>query len=131
MAANIVNALLVRHGQILLARRSPHRRAYAGLWSFPGGHVEQDEAFDAALVRELREEIGVVPISFRWLTSIADPRDPTVIYHMAIVEAWNGEPAVQGDEHTELCWYGFPLAAALPDLALPKYRRLLMELDDA
>lgn len=40
---NIVNALLLREGKVLLARRSRHRKAYPDLWSFPGGHVEGDE----------------------------------------------------------------------------------------
>lgn len=46
--SNIVNALLVREGTVLLARRSPRRAAYPGLWSFPGGHVEANETLDEA-----------------------------------------------------------------------------------
>jgi 8-oxo-dGTP diphosphatase len=46
----IVNALFVRDGMVLLARRSPHRSTYPGLWSFPGGHVEQGETLAEALV---------------------------------------------------------------------------------
>jgi NUDIX domain len=58
---NIVNGLLVRQGTVLLAKRSLHRKAYPGLWSFPGGHVEENEPLLEALARELREEIGIVP----------------------------------------------------------------------
>lgn len=49
---NIVNALFVRDGAVLLARRSPHRSTYAGLWSFPGGHVEPGEMLIEALALE-------------------------------------------------------------------------------
>jgi len=45
-------------GRILLARRT-EGRDLAGLWEFPGGKVEPGEAPEAALVRELREELGI------------------------------------------------------------------------
>jgi 8-oxo-dGTP pyrophosphatase MutT (NUDIX family) len=61
---NIVNALLFRDGMVLLVRRSPHRAAYPGLWSFPGGHQQQHETLTEALIREVQEEVGVVPTSF-------------------------------------------------------------------
>src|ERR1700726_4811085 len=73
---SIVNALFIRDGMVLLARRSPHRTTYPALWSFPGGHVEQDESLTDALIRELREEVGVVPTSFSFLTTITDPHAP-------------------------------------------------------
>jgi 8-oxo-dGTP diphosphatase len=126
---NIVNALFVRDGTVLLARRSPHRSAYPGLWSFPGGHVEPHETLVEALVREVREEVGVVPTIFSFLVSIPDPNasdaDPAT-YRMYSVRAWQGrEPALLGDEHTELRWFSLPIALALPDLALEEYRPLL------
>jgi 8-oxo-dGTP pyrophosphatase MutT (NUDIX family) len=46
-----VNALFVRGGKVLLARRRPYRAAYAGLWSFPGGHQEAGETLAEALLR--------------------------------------------------------------------------------
>jgi ADP-ribose pyrophosphatase YjhB (NUDIX family) len=49
MGRVIVNAILIRDGAVLLAKRSAHRKAYPGLWSFPGGHVESGETLDAAL----------------------------------------------------------------------------------
>lgn len=45
-------------GRVLLARR-PEGKAMAGLWEFPGGKVHDGETPEAALVRELREELGV------------------------------------------------------------------------
>jgi ADP-ribose pyrophosphatase YjhB (NUDIX family) len=125
---NIVNALFVREGMVLLARRSQHRTTYPGLWSFPGGHVERDETLTEGLVREAREEVGVIPTSFSFLTAIADPNaaatDPAT-YHMYAVTAWDwGEPALLDDEHTELRWFTPARAITQPDLALDEYRPL-------
>ena len=120
----IVNALLLRGGSVLLARRSPQRKAYPDLWSFPGGHVEAGETLEEALTRETGEEIGIVPLTYSALGTIPDPNAPA-IYHMFGVTTWNGEPAILDDEHTELTWFNPAEAMSLPDLALEAYRPLL------
>ena len=51
-------ALVDADGRVLLAQRPPGK-AMAGLWEFPGGKVHQDETPEAALIRELREELGI------------------------------------------------------------------------
>lgn len=51
-------ALVDADGRVLLQQR-PEGKAMAGLWEFPGGKVEQGELPEAALVRELREELGI------------------------------------------------------------------------
>lgn len=51
-------ALIDRDGRVLLAQR-PEGRSMAGLWEFPGGKVEPGETPEAALIRELREELGI------------------------------------------------------------------------
>ena len=51
-------ALIDRDGRVLLAQR-PEGRPMAGLWEFPGGKVEPGETPEAALIRELREELGL------------------------------------------------------------------------
>ncbi|KPI25758.1 (deoxy)nucleoside triphosphate pyrophosphohydrolase [Streptomyces sp. NPDC048253] len=54
----VVGAALLDAGRLLAARRSAPPEL-AGRWELPGGKVEQGEAPEAALVRELREELGV------------------------------------------------------------------------
>jgi 8-oxo-dGTP diphosphatase len=51
-------ALIDGDGRVLLARR-PEGREMAGLWEFPGGKVEPGETPEAALIRELHEELGI------------------------------------------------------------------------
>ncbi len=51
-------AVILRSGAALLARRAPGRK-HAGKWEFPGGRVEAGETHQAALARELKEELGI------------------------------------------------------------------------
>lgn len=51
-------ALIDRDGRVLLAQR-PEGKSMAGLWEFPGGKVEPGETPEAALIRELNEELGI------------------------------------------------------------------------
>ncbi|HOZ25570.1 MAG TPA: NUDIX domain-containing protein, partial [Thermomonas sp.] len=54
----VAGVLRNTHGHVLLARRT-EGRDLAGLWEFPGGKVEAGESPEVALVRELREELGI------------------------------------------------------------------------
>lgn len=51
-------ALIDADGRVLLAQR-PEGKALAGLWEFPGGKVEAGERPEEALIRELKEEVGI------------------------------------------------------------------------
>jgi ADP-ribose pyrophosphatase len=55
---HVVAAVIVRDGCVLACRRNPDRSA-GGLWEFPGGKVEPGESPSDALMREIREELGV------------------------------------------------------------------------
>ena len=58
-------ALIDADGRVLLAKR-PAGRPLAGLWEFPGGKVEAGETPEAALVRELDEELGITVARSVW-----------------------------------------------------------------
>ena len=54
----VAAALVDLDGKVLIARR-PKGKTMAGLWEFPGGKVENDETPEAALIRELKEELSI------------------------------------------------------------------------
>ena len=54
----VAAALVDADGRVLVQQRAAGR-TMAGLWEFPGGKIEQDETAEAALVRELAEELGI------------------------------------------------------------------------
>jgi 8-oxo-dGTP diphosphatase len=128
----IVNAVLLQDNRVLLARRSLRRRAYPGLWSFPGGHVEPGETLEQALLREAGEEIGIVPVVYAVCSRIIEPdatHPSAPTYHLYAVTQWEGgEPRIMDDEHSELRWFDLAVAATLPELALEQYRPLFAEL---
>jgi 8-oxo-dGTP diphosphatase len=54
----VVAAIIRKNGSILITKR-PDRVHLAGLWEFPGGKVEPGETLQLALIREIREELGI------------------------------------------------------------------------
>ena len=126
----IANGILVDRGRILLGFRSPHRSAYPSVWDLTGGHVEVGESIEAALVRELREELDVTPTVFEPLATLVVPipqqRNDRRL-HIFKVTSWSGPgPRLCGDEHTEIRWHTLDESSAL-DLALPSRYRELFE----
>lgn len=121
---DIVNGLLLRNNHVLMGLRSPARRNFPGVWSFPGGHVEAGEELEAALLRELKEEVDIKAEAFakftEFRTQVNDQQDTTV-FHLFTVTQWQGDTKNLGDEHTELRWVDFQEAVSLPDLAFPEY----------
>lgn len=89
-------------GRVLLMQRLPGKHL-AGLWEFPGGKLEPGETVAQALVRELREELGIDVIASAPLISIpwCYP-GKTVRLHALRVNAWRGEP--QAREGHPLRW---------------------------
>jgi 8-oxo-dGTP diphosphatase len=79
-------------GEFLLAQR-PAGKPYPGYWEFPGGKIEPGEDARAALVRELREELGIEARELSpWITRVYAYTHATVRLHFFRVSAWEGEP---------------------------------------
>ncbi|UVO52392.1 (deoxy)nucleoside triphosphate pyrophosphohydrolase [Sphingomonas sp. SUN019] len=96
-------------------QQRPVGKALAGLWEFPGGKVEPGETPEAALVRELAEELDIAvdpaalrPIAFA--THPADGRNLLLLLYM--IRAWRGEP--RAIEATALRWAAPAVLRTLP-----------------
>jgi len=121
-----VGALLVRDGTVLLGRRSPDRDWLAGAWDVFGGHVEPGEDEEAALRRELDEELGIVPTRLRRIETISGGAPEPWRLHLYAVTAWQGEPRNrQPQEHAELGWFALAEAQERLAAAHPEFARLL------
>jgi len=78
-------------GSFLLAQRPPDK-IWAGYWEFPGGKIEAGETPYHALVRELREELGIeVETAYPWITRVFTYPHATVRLNFFRVTAWRGE----------------------------------------
>ncbi len=115
--------LVDAEGRVLVTDR-PAGKDMAGLWEFPGGKVEPGESPEAALVRELAEELGIetaasclAPCGF---ASHAYDEAHVVLLAFAI-RKWRGAPAPR--EGQKLAWVEVP---ALFRLAMPPADRPLL-----
>lgn len=97
-------ALLDADGRILIAKR-PEGKKLAGLWEFPGGKVDAGETPERALIRELKEELGIdtrssclAPIGF----ASHSYEDFHLLMPLYVCRVWQGTPI--GHEGQELAW---------------------------
>ena len=109
-------ALVDPDGRVLIAQR-PEGKSMAGLWEFPGGKVEGGETPEAALIRELREELGIdtwasclAPLTFASHTY----DDFHLLMPLFACRKWEGTPVAQ--EGQTLKWV---FARNLRDYPMP------------
>ena len=111
-------ALIFRQGRILITQR--HADAHlGGLWEFPGGKREPGESFEACLVREIHEELGVeIAVGHLFEEITHAYAEKTVHLKFFLCELSAGEPrplgcaAVRWIGKPELADYDFPAADA-------------------
>lgn len=109
-------ALIDADGRVLIAQR-PEGKTLAGLWEFPGGKVEAGERPEQALVRELKEELGIdvaesclAPLTFA--SHAYD--DFHLLMPLYVCRRWKGD--VRSNEGQALKWVR---AKALRDYPMP------------
>lgn len=102
-----VGVLLRADGRFLLTSR-PDGKVYAGYWEFPGGKLEVGESVEAALQRELHEELGITIASANlWKTEVVDYPHALVRLHFCKVENWVGN--LQMREAQSFSWESLPV----------------------
>ncbi|MCG6955714.1 MAG: (deoxy)nucleoside triphosphate pyrophosphohydrolase [Gemmatimonadetes bacterium] len=106
----VVAAVITWDGRYLVGRRPEHKR-HGGLWEFPGGKVHDGEDHEAAVRRELAEELGLETLRVgALLRSESDPGSPFVIHFLEAEVEGTPHPT----EHSEVGWFTPDEMAALP-----------------
>jgi len=116
-------ALIDLDGRVLVSKR-PKGKHLEELWEFPGGKIEKGEIPEGALIRELKEELGIsieesclAPLTF----ASHDYKDFHLVLLLYVCRVWNGTPrSVEGQA---LKWIN-PLK--LKDLPMPPADRPLV-----
>jgi len=100
----VAAALVDADGRVLIARRPPGKDM-AGLWEFPGGKVEKGEGPEAALIRELAEELGIV-VEKPCLAPLTFASHAYEKFHLLlplyVCRRWQGQPTPRF--HEALAW---------------------------
>ena len=108
----VAAALVDGDGRVLLAQR-PEGKALAGTWEFPGGKLEPGESPEAALARELDEELGIVAGRLEPFTFVSHAYSE---FHLVMLlywcRQWQGKP--HGRDGQALRWERPAAMAALP-----------------
>ena len=103
-----VGVLIRPDGDFLLTSR-PQGKVYAGYWEFPGGKLEPGESVEAALRRELQEELGIeIGAVERWHEELVDYPHALVKLHFCKVYHWAGE--LQMRESQTYAWQNLPVS---------------------
>ena len=107
-------ALIDADGRVLMAKR-PDGKTLAGLWEFPGGKVEEGERPEAALIRELKEELGI-DVTESCLAPLTFASHAYADFHLLmplyVCRRWKGIP--RGLEGQELKWVQAKFLRTLP-----------------
>jgi 8-oxo-dGTP diphosphatase len=105
-----VGVLIAPDGRFLLTSR-PEGKVYAGHWEFPGGKLEAGESVDAALRRELNEELGIdIGPAEPWKVEEVDYPHARVRLHFCKVRDWRG--GFEMREGQRMAWQSLPVTVA-------------------
>jgi 8-oxo-dGTP diphosphatase len=99
---NVVAAIFLKGERVFVAKRAAHK-SLAGKWEFPGGKIEKGEDANSALIRELKEELGVsCQVGEFFLRAIDHQASHTVIIDSYLV-TWDGQVTMDGS-HDQFLW---------------------------
>lgn len=99
----VVCALIEHDGTVLVAQRPAHKHL-PFKWEFPGGKVEPGETAEAAIVRELREELGVTFVVTRALPRFTHAYAETIEMIPFVGRLAADSPAPHPHEHLAIRW---------------------------
>lgn len=117
----VVAAIIWKDGKVLITRRRKGSHL-GGLWEFPGGKVESGEALDAALIREIREELDIsIEVHDEFMAEAHEYPDRTVMLHFFNCSIRAGDPRPL--EADELRWIAI---SELNDFEFPPADRELI-----
>ncbi len=98
--------------QILITLRAKDADSFPSTWEFPGGKVEQNEAFDVALIRELKEEVNIICINPEFWFTREDKKVHLHIFWVrqleGEVQCLEGQQAYKWVDISHLTEYAFP-----------------------
>lgn len=118
----VITAIIVKNGKYLIARRSPNKKRFPGMWTVPGGKMETNDylqlpkdtehywynVLERTLRREVKEEVGIDIDNIEYVTSLAtvhaDGSPSLVISCMA--DYAGGEIKLQEEESDQFVWVG-------------------------
>jgi 8-oxo-dGTP diphosphatase len=118
----VVAAALVRDDGLILLQKRSEGRSMAGLWEFPGGKIDAGETPEAALVRELAEELDIEIAPADLMPSCfasAQIENRPLLLLLYTCRKWRGEP--RAVESLELGWYSIKemRSLSMPPADLP------------
>ncbi len=116
------SAAIIKDKKILLTKRSDYTKTYPNLWAFPGGRADGDETPEQAVVREVKEEVG---LDFTPKKLFAKGRYKRRELFRFIGD-WSGNIMIQEEEISDHGWFTYDKAIKL-DFAF-EYRDVIEKL---